>query len=197
MDVDIHLGEFPGTVLPEVGEDGSLDDPVDHHLPLQGDGLLGPFEGLHYGFGGLFLGPERLGEYVEDGTYIGAYRSLELHDLLVGELHLPVHVALEGSGIRHYDPGIIQHLVETFGLGLLLQCGCVLDDVRVGDHRTEAELVVEFPGCDGLDLGIDDGKQGGRLDGAPGRGGELAYAGHPVSFGDLKHCVGDWRPPYK
>ena len=127
--IDVHLGHLLGAVLPEVRVDRSLDDAVDHHIPFEGDCLLGPLEGLYDGFRGLFLRPERLGKDVEHGTDVGTDSLLELHNLLVGHFNLAVHVALEGTGVGHDDAGEIQHLMQALGPGLLVEGGSVLDDV--------------------------------------------------------------------
>ena len=129
VDVDVHSSHPPGAVLPEVGVDGTLGHTVDHHVALHVAGLLGPLEGDIDGFGSLLLGPVGLGEDVQDRSDVGAYRLLELDDLLVREFDLTVHVALEGSGIGHYDSGEVEHLVESDFSGLLIEFLGVLDDV--------------------------------------------------------------------
>ena len=190
VDVDVHGGHPPGAVLPEVGVDGTLCHTVQHHVPLHVAGLLGPLEGDLDGFGRLFLGPVGFGEDVQDGSDVGSDGFLEFDDLLVGEFHLAVHVALEGTGVGHDDPGEVQHLVESQLLGLLLQIGGVLDDVGVCDQGFESELVVQLPGGDRVDLGVDDGEQGGCLHGASGGRGEPSDAGESVPSDDLEHVRG-------
>ena len=187
VDVHVHVGHGPGAVLPEVGVDGSLDDAVDHHLALHVAGLPRAFEGGLQGPLGLLVGPVGFREDVEDGPDVGAYGLLETDDLLVGDLDLAVHVALERPGVGHYDPGEVQELMEPLGLGLLPEGGRVAYDVGVGDERAEAEPVVELPRGDGADLGVDHGQECRGLDRLTRVRGEFAYPGESVPSDYLEH----------
>ena len=186
VDVDVHGCHLPGAVLPQVLVDRTLDDSVDEHVAFHVAGDLGPLQGDLDGFRGLLLGPERLGEDVQDCSDVGPYVMLELDDFLVLEVDLPVHVGLEGSGVGHDHAGIVQHLVQPHFQGFVPELGGVAYDVGVRDQGFESELLVQLAGRYRVDLGVDNRKKGGSLD-YLAVDLEFAHARHAIALDDLEH----------
>ncbi len=112
MDVHIHRGHLPGAVLPLVGIDRALDHAGEHHFLLDGSGLPGPVQGLIDRLSRLLRSPVGLGEDVQDRPDVRADVPLEGDDVLVKDLDLAVHVALEGAAVGHDYPVVSDELMH-------------------------------------------------------------------------------------
>src|SRR3972149_4914466 len=88
----------------------------------------------------------RLREDVEHRREVRPEEGLELDDLAVRDLDVPVDVLLEGSRVRHDRALVLEDVVDRQVLeGLPLLLRGLVKDVRVRDHDLRAALLRHVP----------------------------------------------------